>query len=209
MTLWYAGNLGWNTVQPCLVSTDHSATVYSDLLATWAMQSSTVWSLTGFSHLLIPTIMLHQPFSRSHSSPSALPSASFPVVVWTWKVTPVGLSIWMLKPQLVALLGKVAEPLGGGALLEGGSWGRVIRFYSSYVLPAFSRSPDRWCSVTSQPHSCLHAFPAKMEQRPSNCKPEQTFLKLPVSDSFSTARRGTSPVSLPSLNPVWPCPWSP
>lgn len=76
----------------------------------------------------------------------------YTAVVCIWNFSPDS-CVWILGPQLVALLGKVVEPLGGEAALENmGHWGCVVRIVS--LLPTLL--PEYSYKVTSQPlGSCL------------------------------------------------------
>ena len=57
-------------------------------------------------------------------------------------VVPIDLWIWVHCSQLVALFGKVMEPLGGRTLLKGlCPWGQALPFYSLVPIPVPSQLP--------------------------------------------------------------------
>lgn len=61
--------------------------------------------------------------------------------VW-WVLSPSGLCVCMLGSQMVALFGKVAEPLGGGTLHEEvGSWRLAFWLYILVLVLIYSLLP--------------------------------------------------------------------
>lgn len=76
----------------------------------------------------------------------------YTAIVWIWNF-PLNSCVRILGPQLVALLGKVVEPLGGEASLANmGHWGCVVRMFSLHP----TLLPEYGYNVTSQAlGSCL------------------------------------------------------
>lgn len=93
--------------------------------------------------------------------------------------SPIGLSL-KTSPPLVALFGKVAEPLEGSGPLKG--W--ALRVYSPAALPVHPLLPDRRCNMSSFPYSSCPIFPSIMTIRFSRTVVQKKRLP-PASFCFS------------------------
>lgn len=73
--------------------------------------------------------------------------------MFEWELPCFGPHVCPLGSQLMALFGKVVEPIGGGASLgEESHWvGVVLKLSTSVLLPSHSLMDEYRCNVISQP----------------------------------------------------------